>query len=51
VDCCVPDEDVVETEAELRAKQAFMHKGWFETHLILKSPAGFYWWGFFVLSQ
>lgn len=25
VDCCVPDEDVVETEAELLAKQSFMH--------------------------
>ncbi len=26
VDCCIPDEDVVETEDELLAKQAFMHK-------------------------
>ncbi|MFT6754626.1 MAG: ferredoxin [Urechidicola sp.] len=26
VDCCVPDEDVVETEEELLAKKAFMHK-------------------------
>ena len=26
VDCCVPDEDVVETEEELLAKQAFLHK-------------------------
>lgn len=26
VDCCIPDEDVVETEAELLAKKAFMHK-------------------------
>jgi hypothetical protein len=26
VDCCVPDEDHVETEEELLAKQAFMHK-------------------------
>ncbi len=25
VDCCVPDEDNVETDAELLAKQAFMH--------------------------
>lgn len=25
VDCCVPDEDVVETEEELLAKQSFMH--------------------------
>ena len=25
VDCCIPDEDVVETEAELLAKKAFMH--------------------------
>ena len=25
VDCCVPDEDVVETEEELLAKQKFMH--------------------------
>ena len=25
VDCCVPDEDVVETEEELLAKQRFMH--------------------------
>ena len=26
VDCCVPDEDVVETEEELLAKKGFMHK-------------------------
>jgi ferredoxin len=26
VDCCVPDEDVVETEEELLTKKAFMHK-------------------------
>jgi len=26
VDCCVPDEDIVETEEELLEKQAFMHK-------------------------
>ncbi len=26
VDCCVPDEDNVETKEELLAKQAFMHK-------------------------
>src|SRR5690606_4453857 len=26
VDCCVPDDDNVETEEELLAKQAFMHK-------------------------
>ena len=26
VDCCIPDEDVVETEEELLEKQAFMHK-------------------------
>ena len=26
VDCCVPDEDVVETEEELLAKKSFMHK-------------------------
>jgi ferredoxin len=26
VDCCVPDEDVVETEEELLSKQAFLHK-------------------------
>ncbi len=25
VDCCVPDEDRVETEDELLAKQRFMH--------------------------
>jgi hypothetical protein len=25
VDCCVPDEDVVETEKELLGKQRFMH--------------------------
>ena len=25
VDCCVPDQDVVETEAQLLAKQRFMH--------------------------
>ena len=25
VDCCVPDEDVVETEEELLGKQKFMH--------------------------
>ena len=25
VDCCVPDDDVVETEEELLAKQSFMH--------------------------
>ena len=25
VDCCVPDEDHVETEEELLAKQRFMH--------------------------
>jgi len=25
VDCCVPDEDVVETEEELLAKQRFLH--------------------------
>jgi len=25
VDCCIPDEDVVETEEELLAKKAFMH--------------------------
>ena len=25
VDCCVPDEDIVETEEELLAKQSFMH--------------------------
>ncbi|WP_139958810.1 4Fe-4S dicluster domain-containing protein [Flavicella sediminum] len=25
VDCCVPDEDVVETEEELLGKKAFMH--------------------------
>ncbi|MFT6799397.1 MAG: hypothetical protein ACJAWA_001526, partial [Nonlabens sp.] len=27
VDCCVPDDNVVETKEELEAKQAFMHKG------------------------
>ncbi len=26
VDCCVPDENVVETEEELLGKKAFMHK-------------------------
>ena len=26
VDCCVPDDNVVETEEELLAKKAFMHK-------------------------
>lgn len=26
VDCCIPDEDVVETEEELLEKQAFLHK-------------------------
>ena len=26
VDCCVPDEDVVETETELLAKKSFMHR-------------------------
>ncbi|MEE9349577.1 MAG: 4Fe-4S dicluster domain-containing protein [Flavobacteriaceae bacterium] len=26
VDCCIPDEDVVETEEELLAKKKFMHK-------------------------
>ena len=26
VDCCVPDEDIVETEAELLSKQSFLHK-------------------------
>ncbi|NIJ45006.1 ferredoxin [Wenyingzhuangia heitensis] len=26
VDCCVPDEDIEETEDELLAKQAFLHK-------------------------
>lgn len=26
VDCCVPDEDHVESDEELLAKQAFMHK-------------------------
>ncbi len=26
VDCCIPDEDVVETEEELLAKKAFMHQ-------------------------
>lgn len=26
VDCCVPDEDVVESEEELLAKQRFLHK-------------------------
>lgn len=26
VDCCVPDEDVVESEEALLAKQAFLHK-------------------------
>jgi ferredoxin len=26
VDCCVPDEDVVETETELLAKKTFMHR-------------------------
>jgi len=26
VDCCIPDDDNVETEEELLAKQAFMHK-------------------------
>jgi len=26
VDCCVPDDDNVETEEELLAKKAFMHK-------------------------
>jgi ferredoxin len=26
VDCCVPDEDVVETEDELLSKQRFLHK-------------------------
>ena len=25
VDCCIPDEDIVETEEELLAKKAFMH--------------------------
>lgn len=25
VDCCIPDEDIVETEDELLAKKAFMH--------------------------
>ncbi|MCL4141417.1 UNVERIFIED_CONTAM: hypothetical protein GTU68_009191 [Idotea baltica] len=25
VDCCVPDEDIVETEEELLGKQRFMH--------------------------
>ena len=25
VDCCVPDEDIVETEDELLGKQRFMH--------------------------
>ncbi len=25
VDCCVPDEDIVETEEELLGKQSFMH--------------------------
>ena len=25
VDCCIPDDDVVETEEELLAKQRFMH--------------------------
>ena len=27
VDCCVPDEDNVETEDELLGKQKFMHQG------------------------
>ena len=26
VDCCVPDEDIVETETELLAKKSFMHR-------------------------
>ena len=26
VDCCIPDEDVVESEEELLEKQSFMHK-------------------------
>jgi hypothetical protein len=26
VDCCIPDEDIVETEAELLSKQSFLHK-------------------------
>ena len=26
VDCCIPDEDVVETDEELLAKKTFMHK-------------------------
>ena len=26
VDCCVPDEDIVETETELLAKKAFLHR-------------------------
>ena len=26
VDCCVPDEDVIESEAELLAKQKFLHQ-------------------------
>ena len=26
VDCCVPDEDIEETEAQLLAKQVFLHK-------------------------
>lgn len=26
VDCCIPDDDVVETDEELLAKQSFMHK-------------------------
>ncbi len=26
VDCCIPDEDVVETEEELLEKQTFLHK-------------------------
>ena len=26
VDCCVPDEDIVETETELQAKKAFLHR-------------------------
>jgi ferredoxin len=26
VDCCVPDDDIVETEEQLLAKQRFLHK-------------------------
>jgi len=26
VDCCIPDEDVVETEKELLSKKSFLHR-------------------------